>query len=131
VLVNWTKVWEHEWAYFFTIWQSRGLDINKKAYVLNIDIKKNLVIVSYNKQTPELNSKEVFVENWHWIWDKYELPLNCNTKMRYRQEPNKSKMIFEWKKIKFIYDDEQWWIAPGQSMVVYIWEECVWSWIIV
>ena len=40
VLLDGTKVWEHEWAYFFTIGQSRGLDINKKAYVVKIDVKK-------------------------------------------------------------------------------------------
>lgn len=131
VLVDWTKVGEHEWAYFFTIGQSRGLDINKKAYVVNIDTKKNLVIVSYNKQEPDLLKKEVTVVNWHWIWKKYELPLECETKIRYRQEPNPSKMIFEWKKIKFIYTDEQWGITPGQSVVAYVWDECIWGGVII
>ncbi len=130
VLVDWTKVWEHEWAYFFTIWQSRGLDINKKAYVVNIDTKKNIVIVSYDKQEPDLLKKEVTVANWHWIWEEYKLPLSCSAKIRYRQEPNPAKMIFEWKKIKFTYTDEQWGIAPGQSVVAYVWDECVWGGVI-
>ncbi len=40
IFMDGTKVGEHEGAYFFTIGQSRGLDINKKAYVVETDIKK-------------------------------------------------------------------------------------------
>jgi tRNA U34 2-thiouridine synthase MnmA/TrmU len=43
------------------------LDINKKAYVVKIDVKKNLIVVSYDKQVSELNTKEVKTKNWHWI----------------------------------------------------------------
>ncbi len=131
ILVDGTKVWEHEWAYFFTIWQSRGLDINKKAYVVNIDTKKNLVIVSYNKQEPDLLKKEVTVANWHWIWKEYSLPLECYTKIRYRQEPNPATMTLEWWEIKFKYMEDQRGIAPGQSVVAYVWDECVWGGVIV
>lgn len=130
VLIDWTKVGEHEWAYFFTIWQSRGLNINKKAYVVNIDVKKNLIVVSYNKQEPNLLKKEITVTSRHWIWKKYKLPLNCNTKIRYRQEPNPSEMVLEEGKIKFKYTDNQRGIAPGQSLVAYIWDECIWGGII-
>jgi tRNA-specific 2-thiouridylase len=130
ILIDWTKVWEHEWAYFFTIGQSRWLDINKKAYVVNIDVNKNLVIVSYDKQEPELNSKEVKIKNFHWIWKKYDLPLECSTKIRYRQEPQKAKLMMDNGKLIAIYNNEQWGIAPGQSLVTYIWDECVWGGII-
>lgn len=127
VLMDWTKVWEHDWAYFFTIWQSRWLDINKKAYVVKIDVEKNLVVVSYDKYEPELVTKEIKVKNWHWIWDKYELPLKCMTKIRYRQEPNPSTMEFsdDWN-VKFSYKENQWWVAKGQSVVAYLWDECIW-----
>ena len=131
ILVDWTKVWEHEWAYFFTIGQSRGLDINKKAYVVDIDTKKNLVVVSYNKQEPDLLKKEVNVANWHWIWEKHNLPLKCETKIRYRQETNTAEMIKVWGEIKFLYIEDQWGIAPGQSVVAYIWDECIWGGVIV
>jgi tRNA U34 2-thiouridine synthase MnmA/TrmU len=62
------------------------LDINKKAYVVKTDIKKNLVYVSYEKLEEELISKEILVSNWHRIGEKYEFPLKCTTKIRYRQE---------------------------------------------
>jgi putative NIF3 family GTP cyclohydrolase 1 type 2 len=133
VLLDGTKVWEHEWAYFFTIGQSRGLDINKKAYVVKIDVKKNLVFVSYEKFEPELVSKEIKVSNWHWIGKEYSFPLDCSTKIRYRQEPQEAKLLeskVESRKLKVIYEEEQWGIAPGQTLTAYIDDECVGSGII-
>lgn len=127
VLLDGTKVGEHEWAYFFTIGQSRGLDINKKAYVVATDIKKNLVIVSYNKEEPELIKKEISVEWWHWIGDEYPLPLNCSTKIRYRQEPNPATMKTIGDKITFSYTDEQRGIAQWQTLTAYIGDECIGS----
>jgi len=140
VLLDGTKVWEHEWAYFFTIWQSRGLDINKKAYVVRIDVKKNLIFVSYEKFEPELVSKEIKVSNWHWIDKEYNLPLECSTKIRYRQEPQEATLLESkvkslpagrqgWK-LKVIYEEKQWGIAPGQTLTAYIGDECIGSGII-
>jgi tRNA-specific 2-thiouridylase len=130
VLMDGTKVWEHDWAYFFTIWQSRGLDINKKAYVVKLDVPNNLVYVSYDKYEPELVTREISVKDWHWIWHEYELPLKCSTKIRYRQEPNPSTMnIKDWK-IHFSYTEDQRWVAPWQSVVAYLWDECLGWWVI-
>ena len=126
VLLDWTKVWEHEWAYFFTIWQSRGLDINKKAYVIKTDIEKNLVYVSFDREEPNLVSKKIIVKDWHWIGQEYKLPLNCSTKIRYRQEPKTCVMDIENWEIAFNYDENQRWIAPWQSVVAYLWDECLW-----
>lgn len=130
VLMDWTKVWEHDWAYFFTIWQSRGLDINKKAFVVKIDVEKNLVYVSYDKYEPELVTKHIEVKDWHWIGKEYELPLECSTKIRYRQEPNPSTMENKDWKIFFSYNQDQRWVAKWQSVVAYLWDECLWGGII-
>ena len=75
--------------------------------------------------------KEITIDNWHWIWKKYNLPLECQTKIRYRQEPNQSIMVSEWGKIKFRYAEDQRGIAPGQSVVAYIWDECIWGGVII
>jgi tRNA U34 2-thiouridine synthase MnmA/TrmU len=83
------------------------LNINKKAYVVATDIKKNTVTVSYNKEEPELIKKEISVEGWHWIGDEYPLPLECSTKIRYRQEPNSATMKTIGEKITFSYTDKQ------------------------
>lgn len=107
VLVDGSKVGEHEGAYFFTIGQSRGLDINKKAYVVSIDVKKNLVVVSYDKQEPQLTKKQIIIEGWHRIGQEYSLPLQCSTKIRYRQDPNPCTIKDIQGKMVCIYDQEQ------------------------
>jgi len=127
ILMDGTKVGEHEWAYFFTIGQSRGLDINKKAYVVETDIKNNIIKVSYNKQEPELNKKAITIEWWHRIGPKYDFPLQCSTKIRYRQEPNPANMKQTGDTIICEYTKDQRGIAPGQTLVAYIWDECIGS----
>lgn len=127
VLLDGTKVGEHEWAYFFTIGQSRGLDINKKAYVVAIDVKKNLVTVSYDKQEPQLIKKEIQIEWRHRIGQEYPLPLECSTKIRYRQDPNPAKMESVQGKITFVYEQDQRWVAPGQTLTAYQGDECIGS----
>ncbi len=127
VLMDGTKVGEHEWAYFFTIGQSRGLDINKKAYVIDTNIKKNTITVSYDKQVPELNKRIIYVEWWHRIGKKHKLPLKCSTKIRYRQEPNPATIKQKWSITICEYSQNQRGIAPGQTLVAYLWDECIGS----
>jgi len=128
--MNGKKVGEHEWAYFFTIGQSRGLDINKKAYVVDIDIQKNNIKVSYNRQEPELNKRAITVKWWHRIGQKYDFPLKCSTKIRYRQEPNPATIQQKWDTIICEYTQDQRGIAQWQTLVAYVWDECVGSGII-
>lgn len=130
ILLDWTKVWKHEWAYFFTIGQSRGLDINKKAYVVKIDVKNNLVIVSYEKYEPELINKEININNRHRIGQNFTFPIKCLTKIRYRQEPQEALLTLKDWKLKAICKEEQRWVAIGQTLTAYIWDECIGSGII-
>lgn len=127
ILQDGTKVGEHEWAYFFTIGQSRGLDINKKAYVIDTNIKKNTITVSYDKQVPELNKRIIYVEWWHRIGKKHKLPLKCSTKIRYRQEPNPATIKQKWSITICEYSQNQRGVAPGQTLVAYLWDECIGS----
>lgn len=125
VLMDGTKVWEHDGAYFFTIGQSRGLDINKKAYVVKLDVKNNLVVVSYEKQEAELLKDTITTQDWHWIGEEYTTPLDCTTKIRYRQEPNQAKIEKNENWMKVTFPERQWWVAPGQTVVAYLWDECI------
>lgn len=70
------------------------------------------------------------MSNWHWIGKEYKFPLACSTKIRYRQEPKESKLIIDNWKLKVLYEDEQWGIAPGQTLTAYIGDECIGSGVI-
>ncbi len=69
LLEDWEKVGEHNWAYFFTIWQSRWLDINIKAYVVWVDVDENIVYVSYDRNVESLEKKRIEINDLHWIWE--------------------------------------------------------------
>lgn len=87
ILADGMKVGEHDGAWFFTIGQSRGLDINLKAYVTAIDVTKNTVTVSYERDDAALLADTVQLADWHRLTTPYELPAHVQVKIRYRQNP--------------------------------------------
>jgi tRNA U34 2-thiouridine synthase MnmA/TrmU len=49
---------------------------------------------------------------------------------RIGQEPNSSTMESKDWKIFFSYNQDQRWVAKWQSVVAYLWDECLWGGII-
>ena len=129
---EWNKVGEHEWAYFFTLGQSRWLDINIKAFVTKIDVKNNIVTVSYEKENNDLSKSELYATSWHWIGTPPTLPSTIQTKIRYRQNPPHEATISEVNAntMKITFKEPQRAIAPWQIVVAYKGEKVIWNWII-
>lgn len=128
------KVWEHDGAWFFTIGQSRGLDINIKAYVTSIDVKKNIVYVSYERDTPALLHTTVRLTDRHWIGEHKQLPCTVQAKIRYRQNPLAQATLSSSRKkdiMEITFDQAQRGIAPGQSIVAYDSDVCLGGGIII
>lgn len=133
VLTDGTKVGEHEGARFFTIGQSRGLDINIKAYVTGIDVTKNVVTVSYERNDQDLLADTVQLAHWHWLTPPLTLPARVQVKIRYRQNPladSTLEVLDSEKTMTMSFDEAQWGIAPGQSIVAYDGDVCIWAGII-
>jgi tRNA-specific 2-thiouridylase len=128
--LKWEVIWKHEWAYFYTIWQRHWLNLPFKAYVIKIDVKKN-IIIAWEKENEQLSWKEILASNRHRIWNKYKLPLKIKAKIRYRQEVQNAKLEKINNKImKITFTKSQRAIAPWQTLVAYIKDECIWNWII-
>lgn len=130
--MEWKKIWEHDGAWFYTIWQRRGLNLLPDLYVSKIDVKKNIIYV-WARWSEFLNQKIVCANSWHRITDEYKLPLEIQAKIRYRQEPkaailSNSKVKNE---MKIEFNEKQWAIAPWQVVVAYNWDECLGNWIII
>lgn len=129
------KVGEHDGARFWTIGQSRGLDLNIKAYVTSIDIKNNIVHVSYEREDPTLLHDQTICHNWHWIngeWlmvnDQWKLTAtNIAVKIRYRQDPPVAATLIQWENntVTVQFHEPQRGIAPGQSIVAYAGDVCL------
>ena len=128
--LKWNVVGQHEWAYFYTIWQRHGLNLPFKAYVIRTDVKNNVIVVG-EKMSEWLIGNKLIALGWHRINKTYDLPLSVTAKIRYRQTVQKAKLLpFDETSIEVAFDEEQWAIAPGQVVVAYLGDECIWSWII-
>lgn len=124
-------VWEHDWAYFFTIGQKHGLWLNFKAYVYSIDIEHNIVYVC-DKDAEELLSQDILVKDWTWIAEEYDENVALTWKIRYRQNPPVECCISkkDVNQLNIHFNEPQRAVAPWQVFVLYDWEICLWSGII-
>ena len=108
----------HQGLHFYTIGQRKGIKLSGGPfYVLDKDIKRNLLIVTQNEK--DLYKKELFVKNTNWISD-IKFPLKVMAKIRYRHKPA-SATISKQKnnRIKVVFSKPQRAITPGQSIVFY------------
>jgi len=126
-------VGRHEGLAFYTIGQRKGIRLpGGPYYVLDKDLKKNLLVVTKNEK--DLYKKELLVKNVNWISPKQslrdatgqageepKLPLKIKAKIRYRHQPA-SATITKRLQSKFYslrFKSAQRAITPGQSAVFY------------
>jgi len=112
---------EHKGLWFYTIGQRKGIKLSGGPYwVLDKDLKKNLLIVTKNEK--DLYKKELICKNVNWISGiEPTLPLKVKAKIRYRHKPalaiinrtSKPKVY----SLKFKVAQRA--ITPGQSVVFY------------
>lgn len=137
--IDWKKIWEHDGAWFYTIWQRRGLNLLPDLYVSKIDVKKNIIYVG-PRLSEWLNQKIIYASDRHWIADEYKLPLEIQAKIRYRQEPKSATLIQNVgmgmpneinKQMKIEFQEKQRAIAPWQIVVAYNGDECLGNGVII
>ena len=112
---------KHQGIINYTVGQRKGLGISYKEplYVLKIDKEKNQVVVGTEK---ELYTNEVIIEDINYlVTDLEKKEIEVEAKVRYRAKPAKAKLYpIENGKAKFIFEEPQRAITPGQSLVFYI-----------
>lgn len=105
----------------YTVGQRKGLGISYKEplYVLKIDKEKNQVIVGTEQ---ELYTNEVIVEDINYLITELEnKQIEVEAKVRFRAKPAKAKLYpLENGRAKFIFEEPQRAVTPGQSLVFYI-----------
>jgi len=109
---------EHEGAFYYTIGQRKGIGLSGGPYyVVDTNLKKNLVIVS--KDERDLYRSEVKVKNLNW----FSKPTNQNisASIRYRQSPAPGTFsIDKFGKVgKLVFKEPQRAVTPGQLAVIY------------
>jgi len=124
---------KHNGLWFYTVGQRKGIKLpGGPFYVVDKNLKKNLLIVSKNKK--DLERKELIAENVNWISGKEpNLPLNIKAKIRYRHELASAIICREKQKTKYkiLFKKFQRAITPGQSVVFYKGQELLGGGIII
>ncbi|MCX8028848.1 MAG: tRNA 2-thiouridine(34) synthase MnmA [Brevinematales bacterium] len=106
----------HDGIFFYTIGQRRGLklQLGKRYYVIDKDLKQNTLTVSEN---PYFSG---FIgSNLNWIWNKPVQGGRFVVKIRYRNSGDFGMVDIEDGKIRVIFDKKQFGITPGQLAVLY------------
>lgn len=120
----------HDGLPLYTIGQRRGINIGDAGpyYVAGKDLKKNILIVTNDKENPFLFSKSLEAKNVNWITGVPKTPLRALIKIRYRhpafcgtikrKEARKTRNTDD--KTYFVeFDEHQRAVTPGQSVVFY------------
>lgn len=111
------EIGEHDGAIFYTIGQRHGLDVGGGLpyYVSRKDMKTNTVYVTTDLDDKDLWSKEIRLEDIHWINGAPSKGKKYQARLRYRGPLVKCEL----KEHKLILDEAQRGMAAGQSAVIY------------
>ena len=109
----------HKGIIHYTVGQRRGLGISaaEPYYVIRIDAARNEVVLGSNS---ELFSREVQLkELFHVQSEELEEGLRCSAKIRYHHAEQPGVLHKDSDGYRFIFDEPQRAITPGQSLVLY------------
>lgn len=119
-------VGEHNGAHFFTVGQRKGLAVGgtkDPLFVIGTDVKNNIVYVGEGKSHPGLYRNVLFVSNDNLHFVRNDIDYNdselFDSRIRYRQPLEKSKLIFTESGLYFIFENSQSAIAKGQFVAWY------------
>ena len=128
-----TPVGRHAGIAFYTLGQREGLRIggvrgrpDAPWFVVGKDAPGNRLVVDQG-DSPLLRSRRLRSEAMHWVaGDAPAFPLRCQAQVRYRQPPQGCDVLPRWDGgIEVRFDEPQRAVTPGQSLVLYLGEECL------
>lgn len=112
---------EHQGLWFYTIGQRKGIGFSGGPYyVLEKDLKNNLLIVDKNEKN--LYKEELIVKKANWVSGKKpKFPLKLTVKIRYRHLAVQAVIVNELKPgtLRLKFKRPQRAVTPGQSAVFY------------
>lgn len=124
---------QHQGLMYYTIGQRQGLGLGGSKqgtgapwYVAGKALETNRLIVVQGHDHPALFQHTLRCEPPHWINGAPPLPLRCTAKIRYRQTAQPCVVTpAESNAWEVCFDQPQWAITPGQSVVFYAGEQCL------
>ena len=124
--LNGNVVGTHDGVLYYTLGQRRGLNIGglkggngKSWFVLDKDVKNNLLIVSQGEDE-KLFSSSLIAVDFNWIPNIPEQnEFDCFAKFRYRQPDQEVKVKILDNVVHVFFKEKQRAITPGQYVVLY------------
>jgi tRNA-specific 2-thiouridylase len=124
----------HQGLMYYTLGQRKGLGIGGRKdaddrpwFVVGKDMQNNVLLVAQGSDHPLLYSRTLEASQLHWTLDEApQLPLRCSAKTRYRQADHPCTITtMENGHCLVEFDDPQWAVTPGQSVVFYHGDICL------
>lgn len=125
---------QHQGLMFYTLGQRQGLGIggqrdtqNMPWYVLDKDMKRNVLLVGQSHDHPRLFKRQLICHQLSWVnGAPPPMPLSTTAKTRYRQtESHCIVQQITQDQCEVTFEQPQWAITPGQSVVFYQGEVCL------
>ena len=125
---------QHDGLMYHTLGQRKGLRIGGLAnageapwYVVEKDLKRNVLIVGQGSNHPRLFSKGLIANQLHWVSRReLEQPFSCTVKTRYRQQDVSCTVTpLSDGNFEVMFNEQQSSVTPGQSVVFYQDEVCL------
>lgn len=114
---------EHQGLAFYTIGQRHGFGYGGGAgpyYIVDKDIKKNILIVAEKEKEQEFGEKKVEITDINWISGAApDLNKNYRARVRYRQPLEECEWRMANGKWQIVFKNPQRAVTPGQSLVLY------------
>ena len=129
-----TCLGRHEGLMYYTLGQRQGLGIGGVKghegavwYVAAKDLENNILIVVDGHEHPLLYSQGLSAIDLHWVaGEPPTLPLTCTAKTRYRQQDATCTIEYDEDNNCVVHFQEpQWAVTPGQSVVFYQADICL------
>jgi len=110
----------HKGIWNYTIGQRKGLGLQseKPLYVIDIDEKRNAVVVG---EEEDLYREEFVAEDINWIAiERLEFPMEVTVKIRYKSEETEAQIVpIDENKVLVRFKSPQRAVTPGQASVFY------------
>lgn len=118
----------HDGHSYYTIGQRKGLGLGGPGgpwFVVDKDIKKNIVYVVEGERHPALYADELIAFEQSWVNERPSFPLKCKAKVRYRQADQECIVYEDGEDLKVVFEIPQRAISKRQSVVFYIDNLCL------
>jgi len=125
---------KHDGLMYYTFGQRQGIGVGGRKdadeapwYVLKKDLTSNVLTVGQGHDHPSLFTKTLTADQLDWVnGTAPKTPCKCNAKTRYRQKDQAcviENIVDD--KVTVVFDEPQWAVTPGQSVVFYQDEVCL------